>query len=161
MRDDIVQTFLPYPDFAESARVLDRRRLGKQRVEAKQILLCLLGTGSLGWSRHPAVRMWRGHELTLARYGRTVCDEWIARGYRDTLKPWFASAAAGIMLGAASHEVTPPPWLGDAKFHASHRGNLLRKDPEFYGRLGWSESPDLSYVWPAPSDAGVPVNVNT
>jgi hypothetical protein len=33
-----VQTFLPYADFAESARVLDRARLGKQRVEALQVL---------------------------------------------------------------------------------------------------------------------------
>jgi len=29
-----MQTFLPYPGFADSARVLDRRRLGKQRGEA-------------------------------------------------------------------------------------------------------------------------------
>lgn len=33
-----MQTFLPYPDFAESAKVLDNGRLGKQRLEAKQIL---------------------------------------------------------------------------------------------------------------------------
>ena len=33
-----MQTFLPYPDFARSARCLDNRRLGKQRVESYQIL---------------------------------------------------------------------------------------------------------------------------
>ena len=33
-----MQTFLPYPDFVKSAQCLDYRRLGKQRVEAKQIL---------------------------------------------------------------------------------------------------------------------------
>jgi Pyrimidine dimer DNA glycosylase len=33
-----VQTFLPYPDFARTAAVLDDRRLGKQRVEVLQIL---------------------------------------------------------------------------------------------------------------------------
>lgn len=33
-----MQTFLPYPDFALSAKVLDNKRLGKQRLEAKQIL---------------------------------------------------------------------------------------------------------------------------
>ncbi|HSR28205.1 MAG TPA: cytoplasmic protein, partial [Actinomycetes bacterium] len=27
-----MQTFLPFPDFAASARSLDQRRLGKQRV---------------------------------------------------------------------------------------------------------------------------------
>lgn len=31
-------TFLPYSDFQQSAQVLDRQRLGKQRLEAKQIL---------------------------------------------------------------------------------------------------------------------------
>lgn len=31
-------TFLPYPDFEKSAKVLDWRRLGKQRPETKQIL---------------------------------------------------------------------------------------------------------------------------
>ena len=31
-----MQTFLPYEDFRASARVLDRQRLGKQRVEAKR-----------------------------------------------------------------------------------------------------------------------------
>ncbi|MDQ1681515.1 MAG: hypothetical protein QOH99_56, partial [Frankiaceae bacterium] len=33
-----MQTFLPYADFGASARVLDDRRLGKQRVETLQIL---------------------------------------------------------------------------------------------------------------------------
>lgn len=33
-----MQTFLPFPDFARSAKVLDNKRLGKQRIEAKQIL---------------------------------------------------------------------------------------------------------------------------
>lgn len=41
-----------------------------------------------------------------------------------------------------------PPWLGDSDFHASHRSNLLRKDPEYYGEFNWTESPDLEYVWP-------------
>ena len=33
----ILQTYLPYPDFAASARALDPRRLGGQRVEALQV----------------------------------------------------------------------------------------------------------------------------
>ena len=41
-----------------------------------------------------------------------------------------------------------PLWLGDPTFHASHRSNLLRKDPVFYGKHGWSEPTDLPYVWP-------------
>ena len=34
-----MQTFLPYPDFWVSAKMLDDKRLGKQRVEAMQIRL--------------------------------------------------------------------------------------------------------------------------
>ena len=33
-----MQTFLPYADFAQSAKVLDMKRLGKQRVEVLQLL---------------------------------------------------------------------------------------------------------------------------
>ena len=33
-----MQTFLPYESFRESAKVLDWRRLGKQRVEGMQII---------------------------------------------------------------------------------------------------------------------------
>ena len=34
----LMQTFLPHRSFSKSAETLDYRRLGKQRVEAKQIL---------------------------------------------------------------------------------------------------------------------------
>ena len=55
-----MQTFLPMPSPADSAHALDRRRLGKQRVETLQILraLCL---PDYGWGTHPAVLMWSGH----------------------------------------------------------------------------------------------------
>lgn len=54
-----MQTFLPVANFCESAKYLDKARLGKQRVEAMQILSTLSGA-SRGWINHPAVRMWRG-----------------------------------------------------------------------------------------------------
>jgi hypothetical protein len=38
-----MQTFLPYPDFRESLQVLDNKRLGKQRVEAYQIISAITG----------------------------------------------------------------------------------------------------------------------
>jgi len=38
-----MQTFLPYPDFKRSAQVLDRQRLGKQRVENLQLMTALTG----------------------------------------------------------------------------------------------------------------------
>ena len=46
-----MQTFLPYKSFKQSLQSLDYRRLGKQRVEAFQILNVLLGrTETKGWS---------------------------------------------------------------------------------------------------------------
>lgn len=57
-----MQTFLPYPDFAESLRILDFRRLGKQRLKAMQLLRAISADGS---SRHPAAAMWRGYTNAL------------------------------------------------------------------------------------------------
>jgi hypothetical protein len=131
-----MQTFLPYPDFQRSAQVLDYRRLGKQRVEAMQILKVLSGQ-SKGWVNHPAVRMWRGHETALQAYYNAVVEEWVRRGYNNNM-PLEAVSQCGYMY---------PPWLND-EFCASHRSNLLRKDPEFYGEFGWSEPNDLPYMWP-------------
>jgi hypothetical protein len=75
-----MQTFLPYPNAWASARCLDNKRLGKQRVECKQILLALgidvgehRGNPESRWRHHPAVRMWRSHELYLADLVRTAC----------------------------------------------------------------------------------------
>lgn len=45
-----MQTFLPYPNFAASARVLDNRRLGKQRVECVQILKAIQPGYATGWA---------------------------------------------------------------------------------------------------------------
>jgi hypothetical protein len=137
-----MQTFLPYPDFAKSAKVLDRQRLGKQRLEAYNLLTILRGTAhGTGWRKHPATRMWAGHEEALAEYGIAVCKEWRRRGYKDTMME-------RIQALRGTKRATKPKWFGDEAFHASHRSNLLRKDPLWYGQFGWSEGPELAYVWP-------------
>lgn len=131
-----MQTFLPYPSFVASAHVLDYRRLGKQRVECKQMLKALAIGG--GWSNHPATRMWRGYEKALSVYYNTIVIEWVRRGYKNTMP---------LIAWDNALEYEAPPWLGDEAFHASHRSNLIRKKPEFYGPL-WDEPDDLPYVWP-------------
>lgn len=78
-----MQTFLPVPDFHESARMLDWRRLGKQRSEVLIILRTLSGTGKQGWKNHPATRMWNGYITCLCSYGLAICKEWQNRGYKD------------------------------------------------------------------------------
>lgn len=133
-----MQTFLPYVDFTRSAKCLDNKRLGKQRVECLQILNSLTGK-SKGWINHPATKMWKGYEKALCRYAIVICNEWIDRGYKDTCLDKIVTLAV-LNSGA-------PPWLGDEAFHASHRSNLLRKS-DHYNKFGWTESNDLPYVWP-------------
>ncbi|WP_041823876.1 MSMEG_6728 family protein [Streptantibioticus cattleyicolor] len=158
-----MQTFLPYPDFSASAAVLDARRLGKQRVEALQILRGLTVPG-YGWRHHPAVRMWAGYEEALVAYGLEVCRVWTAAGRRDTCA---VSLVAGLGAGAATDpeprgqaELASagelPPWLGLPAFHRSHQSALVRKDPDHYGPRFPGVPPDLPYVWPA-SDRPAPV----
>lgn len=136
-----IQTFLPYPDFKHSAAVLDRQRLGKQRVEALQILQTLHKGGS--WQNHPAVRMWAGHEMWLISYGMWVCQEWIDRGYKDTTLPKIKEFE--LIFGDRN---TYPSWLGKNSFHHSHRSNLVRKKPEHYRKFWPYISDQLPYLWP-------------
>jgi hypothetical protein len=148
-----VQTFLPYADFERSARVLDQKRLGKQRVECIQVVRGLTRPG-YGWRHHPAVLMWKGFEEALGRYAFTCCEVWVEGGFADT-------CAATIGTDLASHGITRvrsqpelaeagalPPWLGDPAFHRSHQSALIRKDPSFYGPLFPGVPDHLDYVWP-------------
>lgn len=143
-----MQTFVPFPDVYECARVLDRLRLGKQRVEVLQLLKAL-GEGG-GWSKHPAAAMWRGHERALAWYGLAICREWtLVRGYNDTCRGKIADLVCEHQWPVTGW----PSWWGDDAVHASHRSNLLRKDPDWYGQFGWTEPHDLGYVWPTPDES--------
>lgn len=137
----MVNTFLPYPDYNESARVLDYKRLGKQRVETKQILRALRKE-TKGWRNHTATRMWVGYENQLVRYGIAVCCEWISRGYNDTLLEYFMSLVDEYNDGPM------PPWFGLPEFHISHQSNLVRKDEEYYRVFFPEVPPNLPYCWP-------------
>lgn len=134
-----MQTFLPYADFTKSASVLDNKRLGKQRVETLQILKSL-AYASYGWKHHPAVKMWHGYGGALIEYGVVMCLEWKSRGFKDSCLEQIVS------FKSIRQDV--PPWLGREDVHASHRSNLLRKEPKHYEQFGWTESSDLPYIWP-------------
>ena len=133
-----MQTFLPLQSFAASLRALDDKRLGKQRLETHQLLN--------GHRRHhPAAKMWQGYREALILYYNMSLAEWDARGFVNDK----------LQLMEHPQHVTFPPWLGDPRFHLSHRLMLCMKDPLHYGRL-WPEeceqiriSPlSAYYVWP-------------
>lgn len=156
-----MQTFLPWDDFEESAASLDQKRLGKQRVEAMQILNILVSLEPTllprnessdqkrGWARHPATLMWQGYEHALAEYGIAICEEWKARGYNDGCLARFKQHIElnvprdrGLTVAAEM-----PWWFGEPEFHESHRAMLMLKDPLFYGpQFPPSEMTD--YWWP-------------
>ena len=155
-----MQTFLPDADFAASAALLDDRRLGKQRVEALQVIRALT-RATYGWQHHPAVRMWRGYEEALGRYALTICAEWCRRSFADTCAATITDdlAAAGLPVPPRTQDALAaagelPPWLGDEAFHRSHRSALRRKDPEHYAARFADVPDDLPYVWPVTGPDG-------
>ncbi|CAB4143466.1 hypothetical protein UFOVP784_151 [uncultured Caudovirales phage] len=134
-----MQTFLPYADLQESVRVLDYRRLGKQRVETFQVLNILLDrTPTKGWRNHPVTVMWTGYESALQLYQNYTIQEWISRGYKNTM----------LLEDVDIDSIVMPHWFGLEEFHRSHRSNLLRKDYEYYSQY-FDEDPNLPYYWPA------------
>ena len=153
-----MQTFVPYADFEASARALDPKRLGKQRVEVIQIVRALTVPG-YAWSQHPAVLMWKGYEEALGRYGITMCEVWLELGFGDTCAATIAAdlAAFGIPEIRREPELAAagalPPWLFDETVQESHQSSLVRKDPEFYRKLFPDVRPDIDYVWPVRSAA--------
>ena len=148
-----MQTFLPYSNLSRTASVLDRQRLGKQRVETLQIVKALTDP-SYGWQNHPVVGMWRGYLPALLKYQMAICGEWTRRGYKDTcLDKTFAIAresfGSDYEMKLAIVTAIEPPWFGNADIHLSHRSNLLRKLPEHYAPLFEPELVDtIPYVWP-------------
>lgn len=155
-----------------TATVLDRQRLGKQRVECLQILKtlkkgefycpscnmtlthfnphktgyhcynCEMPLKRTAWYNHPAVQQWRGYEQGLMLYLKEICREWVNRGYKDTC--WEKA----LEIVPPKEPVLLPNWFGNESFHASHRAALLAKNPEWYEQFAWKETPKIEYIWP-------------
>lgn len=161
-----MQTFVPIAtsDFTQHAKILDSRRLNKQALEGWQILLNLLELDPAGnhrtpkgWSNHPAVNMWRGHELQLFAYVIAMTNEWIDRGYKTTIgTKAMRTLATAIVNSDKEWTDELPEWASDSsKYEAiasSHRKALLSKDYEWYSQFNWAEDtgtrPETyEYVW--------------
>ncbi len=163
----MVNTFVLCDNVRESMRLLDNRRLGKQRVEAQQILRVLLDSKIIakhmglppqpigytiaddiaretwyknvyalyrkhdthfvvkgrvlkgGWSNHPMAIMWIGYEDALKEYINFCIDEWVSRGFKNT------------MLTHKSPGGVPPVypwWITNTTLINSHISAVLRKE---------------------------------
>jgi hypothetical protein len=161
-----MQSFLVSTDsFEATASVIDNKRLHKQTLEAWQCLLtmCRLDPDGndrepKGWSSHPVVKMWRGHETLLVSYISATYFEWRSRGYKSTLlDKTFRTYDRAVDLGRISSELTVPSWMQDIEYFerlcSTHRVALLNKNYDWYSQFNWAEDtgikPDTyEYVWP-------------
>lgn len=114
-----MQTFVPYSNFTESAKVLDYKRLCKQVTEALQIHNVVVGK-SEGWKQHPAMQQWMGYADGILKYACEMSDECERRGFKvqDKIKALKPTLKETYLL---------PDWLGDERVHSSHRSRLLWK----------------------------------
>lgn len=134
----MVNTFVICQDAATTAYYLDDRRLGKQRVEALQIISTLEGK-TKGYSNHPAVKMWVGHLDALKDYCNKMILEWIRRGKNNTME-----------LFKITNEIKYPYWYNDNKIHFSHMSRLIQKDANFYCKFNPpKEYLNYGYIWPS------------
>ena len=133
-------TFLPSTNFAESAAMLDKKRLGNQRVEARMILRWLRNPEDYPRQQNAGYTiMWRGYEDALCVYYNACLEEWARRGGQNLVcQPEPVDA----------RKVRMPPWLGDEELHHTHRSALLCKLPEHYEQFGWEVSdPKVEYLY--------------
>jgi len=147
-----VQVFIPTADNKMTAKILDYRRLGKQRVECFQILNAIKqrqsndthdGTRTRGWVNHPCTIMWESYPQFLIDYASTICKEWRARGYTDNMLPRF-----DLLREEFSDNIIVPPWWGNEELHRSHQSRLLQKNFDHYSKWFDNNIPlTLDYIW--------------
>lgn len=152
-----MQTFVPYADFAESAAVLDNKRLNKQLLEGRQIYSILSSKRTTGgWINHPAVKMWRNFDNALFSYLNAVKEECVIRGI-NTEKNWNALEEMHNWNWDRGPNLIMPPWWGDERVHQSHRNNLYVKDPEYYAQFANDKRvaccEKCNYFWPVANHA--------
>lgn len=171
----MVNTFLPFADFAKSAKVLDGKRLNKQVTEAKQIIEIIVKlqdqtktNRKIAWSGHPAVLMWKDHLDLLKYYHNCMIDECVQRGYKEREKYLINSNSVNSNSINNTNRATctnrintnqpssqsafqSPWWLGFEPFHWSHQAALSRKYPDYYCKE--FDVPEkyrhIGYMWPS------------
>lgn len=140
-----MNTFITDHNIVKSAKNLDNRRLGKQRVEAIQIANCLLVKESR-WKNHPAVKMWKGYEKYLVQtYLFEILWEWSHRGFKN-LK--CLEHFENLYYNFSKNLVWEKPYWLTNEFIEAHRSNLIKKNSEYYKPLFPNTKEDLGYIWP-------------
>lgn len=142
-----MQVFVPLPNFNDSRKVLDKKRLFKQVIEIRQILAGMgmkveKNDGTFyrpTHKNHPIYKTWEDQQGCLMHYHDLLLYECQQRNIKTNIKNFFPDSLL--------HKFDYPSWWGREDFHSRHRAALLAKNPEWYGQFGWSEEPKIDYVW--------------
>lgn len=177
----MVNIFIIKPNIYETARLLDRQRICKQRIEAKQIIDALEEYDTTGtitkaaWGKHPAVKSWIGFTNHLKVYFNIIVREWCSRGYKNTMQLYpideepyniVMCSFNGISVQydrSSFNEYSFPFWISFPPFYLSHQASLCRKNPKHYKNLLCPElDPYLNngYLWPCNVDMKCYTNWN-
>lgn len=145
---------------------LDYQRLGKQRVEAKQVIDILEYYDEhgvmpdQGWTDHKVTKMWKGHTKALKCYFNEVVKYWIKRGYKNNYELYENVECEIIrchfdgkkaIFEKQANKDTFPLWFSFPPFHFSHRAALYMKDSSYYSYLvDENVRPYIGkgYLWP-------------
>lgn len=154
-------TWLTHMSYGKTARALDDRTLGHQRVEAFELFDALLGGGDESLLRRPVAKMWVGCEYALGVYGMLMCMEWTnSRGCADSLFFKFYNAIQEIKKEEQDFSYVEPPWFRDVDVLRSHRSNLIRRQREhgtgqhYLDQFGKKTPDSMPYLWPVMDDRG-------
>lgn len=126
-----MQVFLPFLEPIQTAMVLDKRRLWKQIIEANQILAVY--SGSMAWSNHPVVKMYR-NDLEWLKLYLECLDE-----YRK------GSIQQATEASLKSLEIQPSFLIEDLA--TNHKKRLYTKDSEFYKIFESYGTTEINMYW--------------
>lgn len=127
---------LAYDSFPESADILTVVLLGQQIESAADIITILHELEdnpprSEYWHDHPAVKAWKGYEVSLAFYGLVMAEirekknpPSDTRHLIEFFQTHLDYASSGVM--------DRPFWFGRHMLHTSHQAELMRQDPDQY-----------------------------
>lgn len=148
-----MNTFLPYENYVETAKVLDSLRLNSCINESLVILRSLSHVYDIkertqlsGFEGHTLGKFWKGHELQLAKYGQALVTEYFnkipkedtdAENFqrrKERLKKWNLLVE---YMEDLEWEDSKPILIGDESFHSGFRAFLLYKDIQLVTFRNW------------------------
>jgi hypothetical protein len=85
--------------------------------------------------------MWRGYEKALMLYYNAIVQEWIRRGFKNTME-----------LYEVKEKVAMPWFVNNKSIRMSHRASLIRKYEAYYSPI-FKDVPceymEYKYIWPS------------